>query len=188
MFTHCKQNVWLRPRNHNPVQLHGKFLGHKIWHASQRPCLCTDPPGICPNFRSHLKERKKKRCYFLFLPDIVVIRFVIKRGFLIMPLKPCLPFHWCLLSFIGFATCEAEIPHELLARDFDYDYAYVSFQRCSSCDPHSSSETACRAVPQVAIKSPHKVHYFFLHHNNSVGCHQPQNMLGRTRSMQVFLH
>lgn len=48
-------------RNHNPVQLHGKFLGHKIWHASQRPCLCTDPPGICHNFRSRLKKEKNKR-------------------------------------------------------------------------------------------------------------------------------
>lgn len=101
MFTHCKQNVGLRPRNHNLVQLHGKFLGHKIWHASQKPCLCTDPPGICLNFRSHLKKKNKLLCHFLFISDTVVIRFVIKRGFWIMPLKACLPFHWCLLPFIG---------------------------------------------------------------------------------------
>lgn len=111
----------------------------------------------------------------MFISDTVVIRFVIKRGFLIMPLKACLPFHCCLLPFIGVATREAEIPPELLARDLGYDCAWVSFQLCGSCGPRSFSETSRRAVPQIPIKSPHKVRYFFLHSDNSVGCDQSPN-------------
>lgn len=88
-------------RNHNPVQLHGKFLGHRIRHASQRPRLCTDPPGIAHTFRSRLKKNIR-RCHFLFIPDTVVIRFIINGGILDHAIKSLStfslvssPIYWC---------------------------------------------------------------------------------------------
>lgn len=111
----------------------------------------------------------------MFIPDTVVIRFVIKRGFLDHAIKSLStfssvssPVHWC---------CHAK--QKCYLNFWQRAFAAVMLRFHSSCMATgapiaSPTSPAATTVSQVAIRSPHKVGYFFLHHHNSSVAHALQ--------------
>lgn len=113
MFTHCKQNVQLRPGTTIRFNCMANFLAIESGMHHRGPvCVQIHLALLIPS--DHVLKRIYDDAISCSYQTQLSLDLLLTGGFLIMPLKACLPFHWCLLPFIGVAEGRRKIPPEFL--------------------------------------------------------------------------